>query len=158
MSTFPALDGVHHHKYPVTDLARSLAWWERVFGAWRQPEWDHRTPDGVLFAYLLRVPGLAGPVELRLAPGSAAALAGFDPLTLAVADEAAVRAWARHFDALEVANSGVLRGITGWLVATADPDGVPIRLYSRASHEWDPEGADLGSSWTAPLPRDVPAR
>jgi catechol 2,3-dioxygenase-like lactoylglutathione lyase family enzyme len=152
--TRPALDGVHHLKYPVSDLDTSLEWWEKAFAAERQAQWDHRTPDGLLFAYMLQVPGLEPPLELRLAPGSAEAMAGYDPIVFAAADHASLVDWVRHFDALGLENSGVLRGLIGWMAVVKDPDGSPIRLYTRETHEWDPARADFGSPWAAPLERD----
>ena len=32
MSTAPKLDGIHHLKLPVTDLDRSLAWYQEHLG------------------------------------------------------------------------------------------------------------------------------
>lgn len=152
-----SLAGVHHLKFPVSDMDRSLAWRERAFGATRQPRWDHRTPDGTLFGYIIVVPGVAEPVELRLAPGTASAMSGFDPVTFAVSDRSAVEAWVSRFDAAGMPNSGVLRGLLGWLVVVHDPDGASIRLYSKETHDWDADRADLESPWIAPLARDRPA-
>ncbi|WKE73535.1 NAD(P)-binding domain-containing protein [Streptomyces sp. WP-1] len=148
------LDGIHHLKFPVSDVDRSLAWWERAFGAVRRPHLDHRTPEGVLFGYVIAVPGVQEPVELRLAPGSAGAVSGFDPVTFAAPDRSAVQAWVDRFEAAGVANSGLLRGLNSWLVVVHDPDGVPIRICSRETHAWDAEGVDFDSPWITPLVRD----
>jgi catechol 2,3-dioxygenase-like lactoylglutathione lyase family enzyme len=141
------LDGIHHLKFPVSDLAVSLRWWERALGAERQPKWDHFTPDGRLFAYILHVPGIDIPIELRLAPEAAAAVSGFDPVTLAVATETDLKNWAARLDAAEVPHSPVLRGLLGWLLALHDPDGLAIRLHTRETHGWDADNADLDSPW-----------
>lgn len=150
-----ALAGVHHLKYPVSDLARSLDWWERALDAERQPHWDHHLPDGTLFAYIIQVPGVPYPIELRLAGGSAAALSGFDPLTFAVETHADLQRWAARLDAVGIENSGVLRGLLGWLLAMRDPDGVSIRIYCNETHEWDEANSDIGNPWVRPLPRDA---
>jgi hypothetical protein len=78
----PLIDGVHHLKYPVTDLDVSARWWERAVGAHRQPQHDHIDREGRLFACILEVPGLDVPLELRLNPEVAQATAGFDPVNL----------------------------------------------------------------------------
>jgi catechol 2,3-dioxygenase-like lactoylglutathione lyase family enzyme len=154
-SSKPHLDGIHHLKFPVSDLAVSLKWWERALGAERQPKWDHFTPDGRLFAYILQVPGIDFPIELRLDPEAAKAVSGFDPVTLAVATEAELQNWAVQLDEAEVPHSPILRGLLGWLLALHDPDGLAIRLHTRETHDWDADNADFDSPW---LQRIAPTR
>lgn len=96
----PTLTGVHHLKFPAADLAATLAWFRTALGAERLPGFDHRDHDGVLFGVIVRLPGLDVPVELRQWPEAAAATAGYDPVTFAVADRAALEDWVRHFDAM----------------------------------------------------------
>ena len=148
-STSPTVAGVHHLKIPVTDLARSLPWYERAFGAVRRPEFDHLRPDGSCFAYILAVPGLPYPLELRLAPGVAIRIKGFDPTVFAVDTRADLERWQQHLDAVGIANSGVLRGIIGWLIVFTDPDGLSVRLYCHETHEIDHENSDIDSPWVA---------
>ena len=62
--TRPRLDGLHHVKIPVSDLAVALDHYERAFGAVRLPEADHFRPDGELFAYICQVDGLDTLLEL----------------------------------------------------------------------------------------------
>jgi len=145
----PTIDGIHHLKFPVSDLATSLRWWERIFGAERDPQFDHITSDGELFGYILDVPGLPRPLELRHNPGAAAHLAGFDVLTLATSTKADLVDWASWFENAGIPHSGVLRGLVGWLIVVRDPDGVPIRIYCRETHEWDAVNADHSSPWLA---------
>jgi catechol 2,3-dioxygenase-like lactoylglutathione lyase family enzyme len=143
----PVIAGIHHLKLPVSDLAASLKWWEQVFGAERVPEADHVMPDGTLFAYILKVPALGAPLELRLAPEKTVKEAQFDSVTLAVHEKADLDAWVNWLDTEGVENSRVLRGLAGWLLVVRDPDGLPIRIYCHETHEWDTEGADHDSSW-----------
>jgi catechol 2,3-dioxygenase-like lactoylglutathione lyase family enzyme len=150
----PPLDGLHHLKIPVTDPAAAAGWWERLLGATRVPQWDHVGDDGTLFGVLIQVPGLPVPVELRRAHGSAAAVAGFDPITLAVADRRTLERWAQHAGRLGIANSGVLRGALGWFAAFRTPDGLMLRMHTREQHDWDMAASDLHSPWARPLPRD----
>jgi catechol 2,3-dioxygenase-like lactoylglutathione lyase family enzyme len=130
----PTLRGIHHVKLPVSDLARSVDFYTAVFGAVRLTDADHVDRDGRLYAVILRVPGLDPLVELRLEPDQARASAGFDPITLAVDDRAALAAWSAHLDALGVDHSPVIAAIRAWLVVLADPDGTRLRLYTLEQH------------------------
>ncbi|PWJ25024.1 catechol 2,3-dioxygenase-like lactoylglutathione lyase family enzyme [Branchiibius hedensis] len=149
----PSLAGIHHLKFAVSDLDVSLDWWERAFGGQRQPHWDHTFPDGRLFAYMLLVPGVDAPVELRLAPGSAL-VAGFDSIVFAVETREDLEGWAKHLADVGIDNSGVLRGFLGWLLVAREPDGNSLRLYTNETHDWDVEGADVHNPWVASLERD----
>ncbi|SEQ82242.1 VOC family protein [Microlunatus flavus] len=145
----PALAGVHHLKLAVSDLAASLEFYERALGAVRIPAADHRrTADGSLYAVLCQVEGLGPLLELRLDPARARAHRGFDPVTVAVPDRAALEAWTAYLDAHDVPHSGVVTAIRSWLVAFDDPDGNRMRLYSLEEH--GPELApDETNPWVA---------
>ena len=73
MADAPTLSGIHHVKFPVRDLAKSRAWYERVLGLEVQMEFadDH---DGVVRG----VAGPAGgvPIALREDPLAAEASPG----------------------------------------------------------------------------------
>lgn len=139
--------GIHHLKVPVSDLNHSLDWYERVLGARRNPEHDHRTPLGVPYAYILAIPDIEITLELRLAPRAAKAMSGFDPVTYSVRDRSHLHSWTNHLDQLGVEHSGVLRGIIGWVLVFQDPDGTAIRLYTDELHPFDEVNADLDSPW-----------
>ncbi len=94
----PSFIGVHHLKFPVSDLEASADWVRRAFGAERITRCDHHDENGRLCAVMLHFPGLGAPLELRLAPGAARELAGYDPVTLGVADRRELDAWLRHLD------------------------------------------------------------
>ncbi|MDT8913446.1 VOC family protein [Amycolatopsis sp. PS_44_ISF1] len=145
----PGFSGLHHVKLPVRDLAVAVPWYERALGAEVDPALDHRTPDGLLFARILRLPGVPVPIELRLAPRAAAAVAGYDPLTLAVEDQARLREWTDHLDAAGIERSPVLRSLAGHLVVLRDPDGLMIRIHTVPGPLIDPAEADLGSPWVS---------
>lgn len=152
----PPLRGIHHVKLPVADLERSVDFYAAVFGAVRLVEADHVDAEGRLYAVILRVPGLDPLVELRLDPARARATTGFDPLTLAVDDRAALAAWRTHLDRLGVAHSEEIPAIRAWLVVFADPDGTRLRLYTLEQH--GPEvPAAVDDPWVAvPRPPDGP--
>ncbi|HEY3472258.1 MAG TPA: VOC family protein [Amycolatopsis sp.] len=130
----PTLSGIHHLKLPVRDLAAATAWFADAFGARHVERFDHYDDAGELFAVIIMLPGLDVPVELRLAPAAAEAVAGYDPVTFGVADRAALQTWVDHLDARGVAHTPVVSGFIGDLVELSTPDGLAIRLYT------DPKG------------------
>lgn len=146
--SLPPLQGVHHLKFPVSDLERSLGFYERALDARRVPEWDHMHQDGTRYAIIMEVPGLGTHLELRLNPEAAERQRGFDPVTIAVQDRAALVAWADHLDCAGIEHSPVLAAIQAWLVVFADPDGRRLRLYTLETH--GPElSPDEDSPWIA---------
>jgi catechol 2,3-dioxygenase-like lactoylglutathione lyase family enzyme len=142
----PEILGIHHLKLPVSDLERSLQFYERALGAERIAEADHRRPDGSLFAYILNVPGLGTQLELRLHPERARSHARFDPVTIEVADRAALEQWIIYLDRLQLKHSPILTAIEAWVLVIEDPDAHRLRLYTREKH--GPElRPDYASEW-----------
>jgi catechol 2,3-dioxygenase-like lactoylglutathione lyase family enzyme len=155
----PPYAGIHHLKLPVTDLERSSRWYAEVLGTRRIEALDHRRPDGALFAVILDAPGLGTRIELRLDPATAAALAGYDFLTLAVEDRSALDGWTAHLDSLGVPHSPPIVAMSGWLLVVPDPDGLRLRLYTNEPHGLGSERVEYDSPWLAPVsPGTVPAR
>ena len=132
----PSISGVHHLKFPVTDLERSREWYERVLGL--RVLVDFPDEDGVVRGLAGELPG-DPPLSLALRENPAAALgvAGFDPVSFAIPDHAAALAWTRHLDDLGVGHSGVREGTLGWSLDIPDPDGLVIRRYSVKRGEVD---------------------
>jgi len=124
--------GIHHIKLPVSDLARSREWYERVLAYTVDREFPD--DDGVVRGVGGRLPGADVPLALRQNAQAAAGNAGFDPVSFAIADRAAAEAWTSHFDALGVRHSEIRRASRGWVVDVYDPDGLTVRLYS-AGHD-----------------------
>jgi catechol 2,3-dioxygenase-like lactoylglutathione lyase family enzyme len=123
------LVGIHHVKYPVSDLARSRDWYERVLGL--KVSIDFPDADGVVRGVGGFVDGLTVPISLQENPVAAqAASVGFDPICFSIADRAAADAWVARLNDLGVENSGIVDGTIGWRVMFHDPDGTEIRLYS----------------------------
>lgn len=125
----PAVAGLHHVTFAVTSLASAIAWYARLLGAVHLPALDHYSDGGEWFAAILTVPGLDFPVQLRVG-APAAVPAGFEPVTFAVADRAALDAWVAHLDACGVPHSPVTSARAGDSVQFASPDGTPLRLYT----------------------------
>ena len=140
--------GVHHVKFPVTDLDASLRWYETVLKAKREPRFDHLDVDGKRFAVITFWPGLDVPCELRLVPKAAKAVAGYDPVAFGVADEQTLLGWIEHFDAVGAEHTDVISSFVGKMVEVTSPDGLAIRLYilpagGFANVEFRPDQADL---------------
>jgi catechol 2,3-dioxygenase-like lactoylglutathione lyase family enzyme len=147
----PAVSGIHHLKIPVGDLGAAAEWYRRVFGARREERFDHRDEEGALFAVIMTIPGLGTPVELRLAPRAAAAVAGYDPITFAVAGRPELDDWVRHLDECGVEHSAVVQGFAGHLISFTGPGGLVLRLYTEPAGGFDAVGFDpAGARHDAP--------
>ena len=122
------LCGFHHVKIPVSDVRRSLGWYQRVVGLQRSLEFIE---EGVLMGVLLRDPGGTLQLALRAHPDLARHLAGFDPVALAVPDRAELERWRDRLDGQGEVHGGIVEGHVGSvLVGLHDPDGIEVRLYS----------------------------
>ena len=76
-------------------------------------------------------------IALREAPDVSRAVAGFDLVSLRVADRDSLAAWADHLDACGVKHSPLIEASLGWLLVLHDPDGIEIHLYTDAEHGLD---------------------
>jgi len=132
----PTIDGLRGVKLPVTDLSRSLAWYQQVFGV--QPWIEFPDETGVVRGVACSVPGLGETgIALRENPDAAKGIAGFDPLNWHVADRPDLVAWAAFLDDLGIAHSPVIDASLGWLLVFHDPDGIEHHLYTRTTHGID---------------------
>ena len=136
----PALAGIHHLKLPVTELARSLAWYQSRLGYQVEVEF---VEQGRLMGYGLAHPEGGPDLALRLDPARARAAAGFDYFAIGVPDRAAMVALAVRFDALGQAHAGVHEASFGWILPEVpDPDGHALRFYTM-EHHTDPHPAGV---------------
>jgi catechol 2,3-dioxygenase-like lactoylglutathione lyase family enzyme len=121
------IGGIHHVKLPVSDIAASRAWYERVLGFAVEIEFEE---DGVVRGVALGRDGVG--LALRHDPRRAAALSGFDALALLVPAREQVSAWAARLDEAGEPHGGIVTGHNGGavLVGLRDPDGIEIRLYA----------------------------
>ena len=143
----PEIVGIHHVKFPVSDLDTSRRWYEQVFGTRVELEF-HDDADGPVRGVAFEpVGGVV--ITLREHPAGAGALAGFDPVSFAIADRGAAAQWIEHLDVLGVEHSPVIDATIGWLVVFHDPDGVELHLYTVERHGID-HGARPGFG-TAPV-------
>lgn len=123
------LNGFHHVKLPVSDVARSREWYCRVLGFTYGIEFIE---DGVLAGVGLADPSRTVGLALRGDPERAAAMKGFDAIALGLPSVAEVECWRERLDALGEPHGGVVTGKRGGsvLVGLHDPDGIEIRLYA----------------------------
>src|SRR5215469_7993166 len=85
--TPPQLDGIHHVKLPVRDLARSRAWYESRLGYRAAVEFvEHDKLMGIA----MRHPNGGPEFALRLDPARAEAAAGFDYFAIGVPSKEAM--------------------------------------------------------------------
>jgi catechol 2,3-dioxygenase-like lactoylglutathione lyase family enzyme len=123
------ISGFHHVKLPVSDVATSRQWYERVLGFETAIEF---VEDGVMRGVALTRAGAAGDIALRQDPERAKALSGFDALALLVPTRDEVHTWKARLDEAGEPHGGIVTGHGGGavLVGLHDPDGIEIRLYA----------------------------
>ena len=118
------LGGFHHVKLPVSDIHRSLQWYERVLGLRVHLEF---VEEGVLRGVALSDPGQTVRLALRHDPERAASIAGFDPVALCVPALDALQAWKQRLDDLGEPHGGIVAGHAGSVIfGLHDPDGIEI--------------------------------
>jgi catechol 2,3-dioxygenase-like lactoylglutathione lyase family enzyme len=140
LTEVPALAGVHHLKLPVTDLARSLDWYQSRLGYQVAVEF---VEQGQLMGYGLAHPAGGPDLGLRLDPARARATAGFDYFAIGVPDRAAMAELAARLDALGQTHAGVHEASFGWILPEVpDPDGHALRFYT-VEHHTDPHAAGV---------------
>ena len=128
MTEAPLLDGIHHLKLPVTDLTRSLAWYQDRLGYVVMKDF---VEDGVLMGIAMTHPNGGPDLALRLDPDRARAAAGFDYFAIGVPGHKAIEALAASFTGHGDAHAGVLRTPVGWVLpGVHDPDGHEVRFYT----------------------------
>jgi catechol 2,3-dioxygenase-like lactoylglutathione lyase family enzyme len=125
----PELSGTHHVKFAVGDMARSIAWYERVFGF--KTTMEFKDDDGVVQGAVGELAGLDNTLlAFRQNKELAESLSGFDPVAFAVKGKAEIQAWVDHLDAEKVENSGMRIAAVGYVVFFNDPDGIKLHVYS----------------------------
>jgi catechol 2,3-dioxygenase-like lactoylglutathione lyase family enzyme len=122
----PAILGIHHVTLPVRDLQRSADWYAQSLG-FRQ--WVELEEEDQVVAVVLGH-NCGAELMLRPDPQRAAALAGFDTVTLSVADRATLDGTVSACRARGVAVSDVFPAHLGWAARLTDPDGIGIRLHT----------------------------
>ena len=128
---FPEINGFGHIDLTVTDLDRSLRWWEEVMGfrlvATRETPsytlWNLVHPSSFLPVGLIVH---TNPVSDRFDERAV----GLDHFAMRVPNRQALEAWARHLDDLGIAHSGVQEENGGPVIVLRDPDNIQLELWA----------------------------
>jgi catechol 2,3-dioxygenase-like lactoylglutathione lyase family enzyme len=132
----PELDGIHHVKLPVRDLARSREWYESRLGYRTAIEFIEQ---GELKGLSMRHPNGGPELALRLDPDRAVAAAGFDYFAIGVPSKEAIEDLAARLSALGQSHAGVHFATIGWILpGLHDPDGHEVRFYTTTHHREPP--------------------
>jgi glyoxylase I family protein len=142
--TFPAIKGFGHVDLTVSDVDRSVRWWEDVLGfklvsTRERPYFKLCSvihPSGFFIGLMQHTKGTAGRFDERAA--------GLDHLALRVPDRSALEAWARRLDELGVENSGVQDESAGPLIVFRDPDNIQLELWVFEPERVDPDHLIFG--------------
>ena len=133
------LKGVFGVKFPVSDLARSRAWYARVFG-W-EADYEFPDEDGIVRGASGHLAGVTGTfLALRENPPAARGVAGADLINLLVEDRSSLEAWVARLDELGIDHSPLIDATIGWLLVLHDPDGIELHLYTSERHGIDQSG------------------
>jgi catechol 2,3-dioxygenase-like lactoylglutathione lyase family enzyme len=128
MTDAPLLDGIHHLKLPVSDLRRSLAWYQDRLGYLVMHEFIE---DGVLMGISMTHPNGGPDLAIRLDPDRARVAAGFDYFAIGVPGRDAIEALAARLRERDDPHAGVHRTPVGWVLpGVYDPDGHEVRFYT----------------------------
>ncbi len=122
------LDRIAQVKLPVTDLARSVAWYRRLLDL---RLWTEFVEDGVLCGAGLIDPQGRFNIALRdrAACASRPVLDGFDVFAFVPASRSVLEDLVARCDRLGVAHSGVYETGAGPRLDVPDPDGTVLRFY-----------------------------
>ena len=119
----------HHVTLSVTDLPRSVDWYERVLGMAKVADREGTTwtralmrSEGGLVISLTAHERADGRFDERRV--------GLDHLSIACADRAEVEAWEQHLDALGVEHGELVDAAYGHVLTSRDPDGIPVEFFA----------------------------
>lgn len=137
----PVLDGIHHVKLPVREIARSREWYASRLGYTTSIEF---VEHGTLMGVALDHPNGGPQIALRLEPERAEAASGFDYFAIGVPTREAIEELAAHLTSLGDAHAGVHEASIGWILpGLVDPDGYEVRFYTTAQHRQPPTDGAL---------------
>ena len=132
------VDTIHHVALSVTDLDRSAAWYEDLFGVVPVLTEEspgrrgavYRFPDSQLMLGLVQHGAGRAP---RFDP----TVIGLDHVAWTVDDLETMDGWARRLEALGVEHSGVVETAVGAILNFRDPDGIQLAFYWDADPDLD---------------------
>ncbi len=130
MPQFPAIT---HVALTVTDLERSVPWYQRLFDA--EPVLDEDTGPfrHVVWAVGDTLVGLHQFPEGTSAPAFDERRPGLDHLSFACADRGELSAWETQLNELGIDNGGVVDAGYGSGLSFRDPDGIALEFFAPPS-------------------------
>ncbi len=131
----PEMSSIHHVSVTVTDLERSVPWYEEVLELTKVTEDTH--PDGTGYFVLLANSSFTVLVGLHVHPGNqqenfSEARTGLDHVGFTVASHADLEAWEARLTELGVEHSPVNDQPAYSVVVFRDPDNVQLELVAMA--------------------------
>ncbi|MEL7584755.1 MULTISPECIES: VOC family protein [Brevibacterium] len=135
----PPVTGLHHLSLTVTDLDRSLEWYQRVLGWERQPgTFPHYDRESTGYGVLLADPASGMIIGLHTNTANEGetfeeSRTGLDHVSLQVEDRATLENWVEWLDELGIAHTGI-RDLTEPFsystVVFRDPDNVQLEFVA----------------------------
>jgi glyoxylase I family protein len=127
----PEFPTITHVALTVTDLARSVPWYERLFGS--KPVLDEDTGPFRHVVWLVGGQTLVGlhqfPEGTDVQPFDERQV-GLDHLSFACADRDELTKWAARLDELGIPHGGVVDASYGSGVSFRDPDNIALELFA----------------------------
>jgi catechol-2,3-dioxygenase len=120
----------HHVTLTVTDLPRSVDWYERVLGMTKVADREGLTWTRAL---MRSEGGLVIGLTAHESTGSDRfdeRRVGLDHLSIACEDRDEVEAWERHLNELGVEHGGLVDAAYGHVLTSRDPDGIPVEFFA----------------------------
>lgn len=132
MSTFP---GLAHVAVTVTDLARSIDWYQRLLGS--EPVLDEDTGEGTgAFHHTVFVIGNGNLLGLHTLSGTPDGdrfdehRVGLDHVSFGCADRAELERWQARLDELGIAHGGIVAAHYGSGLSFRDPDNIALEFFA----------------------------
>jgi glyoxylase I family protein len=130
----PEFPGITHVALTVSDLARSLPWYQSLFGA--KPVLDEDTGPFHHVVWLIGDQTLVGLHEFPDPDGTAPfneRRIGLDHLAFACKDRGELEQWKARLDELGVENGGVVDAPYGSGLSFRDPDNIALEFFAPPS-------------------------
>ncbi|GAB3004593.1 VOC family protein [Amycolatopsis acidiphila] len=135
----PKIEGVHHFSPTVTDIDRSIEWYQRVFGLERVPvKFPHYEDEDAGYAVLLTDPHSEIAFGLHHHDGNSGESfderrTGLDHIAFSVAGLDELTSWAAWLDELGVDRSPITElnePFHYYVLVFRDPDNIQLELFA----------------------------